>query len=189
MCVCVRVSWPVFWRVCVCLCVSVCGCACVAASMVVLRLTVRVCVGAVVARRGRAVLIARPAAPACACALLRFGAIGRVDARLAAGVTWTSRTTSAPWAARYAHTSVIDAAGTIYVIGGRGGVGIYYNDVWASMDGGVRPDSVGGGWSWGTPRGYYRGTQGYDRVLGGSKGFLGDTRGYTHTQKHTHAHA
>ncbi len=122
-----------------CLCVCLCVCVCVFGT------TVRVCVGAVVARRGRAVLIARPAARAAARAWLRFGAIGRVDARLAAGVTWISRTTSAEWAARYGHTSVIDAAGAIYVIGGWSGAGgNRYNDVWASTDGGVRPDSVGG---------------------------------------------
>ncbi len=64
---------------------------------------------------------------------------------LAAGVTWTSRTTSVPWAARYGHTSTIDAAGAIYVIGGLGGSGsTNYRDVWASTDGGARPDSVVG---------------------------------------------
>ncbi len=57
----------------------------------------------------------------------------------AAGGTWTSRTTSAPWAARCWHTSVIDAAGAIYVIGGSKGHSSY-NDVWAT-DGGARPDS------------------------------------------------
>ncbi len=66
---------------------------------------------------------------------------------LAAGVTWTSRTLAAPWAARQMHTSVIDAAGAIYVIGGRGAgtttCCTYYNDVWASTDG-ARPDY---GWS------------------------------------------
>jgi hypothetical protein len=64
---------------------------------------------------------------------------------LAAGVTWTSRTTSAPWAARWGHTSVIDAAGAIYVLGGFNGEsgGVYtvyegsYNDVWISADGGA----------------------------------------------------
>ena len=39
---------------------------------------------------------------------------------------------TAPWAARRYHTSVVDAAGAIYVIGG------LYNDVWASTDGGAR---------------------------------------------------
>jgi hypothetical protein len=63
---------------------------------------------------------------------------------LAAGVTWSCRTASAPWAARYGHTSVVDAAGAIYVIGGWGTKPGYtlYNDVWASTDGGARPDFV-----------------------------------------------
>ncbi len=45
---------------------------------------------------------------------------------------------------------MIDAAGAIYVIGGWGGyfgtTGGYYQDVWASTDGGARPDSVKGWW-------------------------------------------
>ncbi len=55
----------------------------------------------------------------------------------AAGVTWTCRTLSAPWAARYQHTSVVDAAGAIYVIGGYGSFGANYQDVWVSTDGGA----------------------------------------------------
>ena len=97
----------------------------------------RGCVGAVVARRGPAVLIARPsAAPAAARARVRFSAIVRVLCASAAGITWTSRTLTAQWAARYGHTSVIDAAGAIYVIGGEG-IG-FFQDVWASTDGGAR---------------------------------------------------
>ncbi len=61
---------------------------------------------------------------------------------LAAGITWTCRTAKAGWAARESHTSVIDAAGAIYVIGGYNGGYTYYQDVWASTDGGARPDSV-----------------------------------------------
>ncbi len=53
------------------------------------------------------------------------------------------------------HTSVVDAAGAIYVIGGVSDRFTYYNDVWASADGGARPDSVGGGG--GNSRGYSRG--------------------------------
>ncbi len=64
------------------------------------------------------------------------GANGRP--RSAAGVTWTSRTPSAPWAARFSHTSVVDAAGAIYVIGGAGLRGSSLRDVWASTDGGAR---------------------------------------------------
>jgi hypothetical protein len=101
------------------------------------------CAGILVAPRGVAGLIARRATRgrlrlrACVCA------IGRSPA-FAAGVTWTSRTMIAPWGDRAAHTSVIDAAGAIYVIGGRGGGTAYLSDVWASTDGGARPDSRGG---------------------------------------------
>jgi hypothetical protein len=60
---------------------------------------------------------------------------------LAAGVTWTNRTTSAPWPrkkyGRLGHTSVIDAAGAIYVIGGQDTDADYFNDVWVSTDGGA----------------------------------------------------
>jgi hypothetical protein len=65
---------------------------------------------------------------------------------LAAGAMWRCLTTSAPWAAREGHTTVIDAAGAIYVIGGYGSMNrTVFNDVWKSTDGGARPDSVGGG--------------------------------------------
>ncbi len=63
----------------------------------------------------------------------------------AAGATWTNRTTSAPWAARDGHTTVINAAGAIYVIGGFGSTS--YRDVWVSTDGGADR----------TRRGYARG--------------------------------
>jgi hypothetical protein len=44
-------------------------------------------------------------------------------------------------------TSVVDAAGAIYVIGGGGTNGAYFlQDVWVSTDGGARPDYVGGGY-------------------------------------------
>ncbi len=116
-------------------------------------------VGAVMARRGPAVLIARLVVRAAARAW--FAAIGRVSRASAVGVSWTSRTTSAEWAARYGHTSVIDAAGAIYVIGGNNGGAASYNDVWASTDGGAGPDygkgkgrlRVGGGVLPGTPWG------------------------------------
>jgi hypothetical protein len=45
---------------------------------------------------------------------------------------FASRTTSAQWAARYFHSTEIDAAGAIYVIGGYGGGITDYRDVWAS---------------------------------------------------------
>ncbi len=68
-----------------------------------------------------------------------FGAIVRVICASAAGITWTSRTLAAQWAGRYGHTSVIDAAGAIYVIGGSfyDGTYEYSKDVWASTDGGA----------------------------------------------------
>ncbi len=56
---------------------------------------------------------------------------------MAAGVTWTSRTLTAGWAARDFHTSVVDAVGAIYVIGGTNGF-TTFQDVWASTDGGTR---------------------------------------------------
>ena len=95
--------------------------------------------------------------------MFALGAIGRSRA-LAAGVTFTNRTTSAPWGNRVFHTSVIDAAGTIYVIGGDGGDAIY-QDVWASTDGGADRTRAGGGRGYwlgpqGVLRGYYRGTTG-----------------------------
>ncbi len=110
----------------------------------------------------------------------------------AAGVTWTSRTASAPWAERNAHTSVVAAAGAIYVIGGRGGTAPYYlNDVWVSTDGGAPPDSVGGAGgradqvkhTTGGTSGVLRGTTGYQRgttkdTTGGTAGLLGGTTGY-----------
>ena len=64
---------------------------------------------------------------------------------------------TAPWAARYGHTSVIDVSGAIYVIGGYDGT-TYFNDVYVSTDGGASPDLAGG-------RGYW-GTQGARGVLG-----------------------
>ena len=82
-------------------------------------------------------------------------------ARAAAGVSWTSRTTSAPWAARALHTSVIDAAGAIYIIGGQGSTGAL-KDVYVSADGGAgRTRAV----LWGT-----RGALGHAL---GSRGVLG----------------
>ena len=97
---------------------------------------------------------------------LRFGAIGfRVMCASAAGRTFGLRILKAEWAARRGHTSVVDAAGAIYVLGGLGITGItayYYQDVWASTDGGARGPTASGG---GTPVG----TTG---VLGGTTGVL-----------------
>ncbi len=69
----------------------------------------------------------------------------KVSRAIAAGRTFSNRTLKAEWAARFGHTSVVDATGAIYVIGGRGGNGdTVYNDVWVSTNGGARPDTVGG---------------------------------------------
>ncbi len=46
-------------------------------------------------------------------------------------------TASAPWHKRYFHTSVIDAAGAIYVLGGNDAVAYLYKDVWVSTNGGT----------------------------------------------------
>jgi hypothetical protein len=91
---------------------------------------------------------------------------------LAAGVSWTCRTHKEPWF-RDSHTSVIDAFGAIYVIGGQDGGTGFTNDVWVSTDGGSRLDSAG--WS-GGPLGILGGTtgvlQGCHGVLRGSIGVL-----------------
>jgi hypothetical protein len=58
---------------------------------------------------------------------------------------WSCRTAGAPWAGRSGHTTVADAAGAIYVIGGISYDGTYFDDVWASTDGGAWPDSGEGG--------------------------------------------
>jgi hypothetical protein len=75
------------------------------------------------------------------CVCLRLVRPAGCRARSAAGVTWITRTANAPWAARLRHTSMIDAASVIYVIGGLGGTtsGTVLNDVWASTDGGADP--------------------------------------------------
>ncbi len=74
---------------------------------------------------------------------------------------------------------MIDAAGAIYVIGGASG-STSFHDVWASTDGGARPDSVQAvvlgyrvgiqGGTNGVIPGYYRGTT---EVLEGCLGVLG----------------
>ncbi len=60
---------------------------------------------------------------------------------------------------------MIDAAGAIYVIGGKGGGTTYFNDVWASTDGGAGRTRrvVGGYWD----------AKGARGVLGCIKGFCG----------------
>jgi hypothetical protein len=101
---------------------------------------------------------ARARVRACVCACVRACVRMRVCvcACVRAGAMWRSRTITAPWAARYGHTTVVDAAGTIYVIGGTDGGGTFFNDVWVSTDGGARAGlrkRAGRRYS----RGYYRG--------------------------------
>ncbi len=143
--VCVRVRARVLGFVCVCARALACA--------------PRRCARTLVARRRLAVLIARPATRAAARAIVGSRA-------LSAGAMWRCRTTSAPWAGREGHTSVTDAAGAIYVIGGYSLTsGISYADVWVSTDGGAKPDLVSG-CRWGTGwvlRGVLRGTIGVRR--------------------------
>jgi hypothetical protein len=63
-----------------------------------------------------------------------------------------SRTAKAPWAARIGHTSVIDTAGAIYVIGGCDG-NTHLNDVLKSADGGADSGFTSGG-TWGILGGF-----------------------------------
>ena len=121
---------------------------------------VRACVRACVPSRGTAGTggIDR-SARRCALCVSVFGR--------AAGASWRSRTKSAPWAARFGHSTVIDAvSGAIYVIGGRNDT-TYFNDVFVSTDGGALPDSRRG-WSGGL--GVHRVLAGY---LGVPRGFVG----------------
>ncbi len=84
----------------------------------------------------------------------------------------------APWGGRWFHTSVVDAAGAIYVIGGSSGSFTTFNDVWVSTDGGARPDCASG-WSWRVRQGGNTGVlQGTMVQHGGTAGVLGSMRGY-----------
>jgi hypothetical protein len=139
-------------RVCVrgCVCAIVCGvCMCVCVFDECVR---RGAMRALSWHGGDLVFIAR-----------RATRVPRVCLSIhAAGAMWRCRTASAPWAGRDGHTSVIDAAGAIYVIGGlseRDGsngttIYTYYHDVWVSTDGGGHRTRVGGS------RGYWVSTQG-----------------------------
>ncbi len=158
--------------VCVCVCARMCQerlCVCLAA------------VSALPSPGGdRRCLLPRMRGRAGTCALCIW-CHRSVRARVATGVTWTSRTLAAPWGPRYDHTAVIDFSGAIYVIGGIGDAlvdGAYYRkDVWVSTDGGADPDF--GGWSevlssHGCPSGYARvyHVLGTRRVLKGCRGVL-----------------
>jgi hypothetical protein len=100
------------------------------------------------------------AACACVSERARVCASASIEAHdphdcFAAGVTWTSRTLKAGWAARAGHTSVVDAiSGAIYVIGGSGyGTGgsfTTFQDVWVSTDGGSDRTRAGGACGGGT---------------------------------------
>ncbi len=59
---------------------------------------------------------------------------------------------------------MIDSAGAIYVLGGGGSSNIFFNDVWASTDGGADRTRAG------YPRlmGYSSGTNGTHRVYSGA---------------------
>ncbi len=95
---------------------------------------------------------------------MRVASSAGCRARSAAGATWTSRTRTAQWAGRSDHTSVVDAAGSIYVIGGSDGTN--FNDVWASTDGGANltRQCSGGYWE------YKVALSGYSGVLRVLKG-------------------
>jgi hypothetical protein len=132
-------------RVCVCACLLVCLCAraCTACENERCMCAPRGCMRPPITRRRRGVLKLGPrrALGPRARGCVRCHRPG--SRASAAGVTWTCRTANAEWAARNGHTSVIDAAGAIYVIGGFNGnpdAGINFNDVWVSTDGGARPD-------------------------------------------------
>jgi hypothetical protein len=91
--------------------------------------------------------------------------------RRTAGATWSLAAVITPWAARFGHTTVIDAAGTMYLIGGFHGFNTNLNDVWSSANKGanrtrgvlpVVPKGALKG-TQGVLKGYARGTQGYSR--------------------------
>ena len=61
-------------------------------------------------------------------------------------MTWSPAAVFTPWAARYGHTTVIDAAGTMYLIGGLAagvdGGRVDLNDVWVCADKGANRSQV-----------------------------------------------
>jgi hypothetical protein len=151
--------------VCGCVCVSarggVCASACLAAVLALPRLLCGL-IAVFIARHGTR---GRPR-------VLSFRLVSSAGSRaLAAGATWRL-VVSAPWNAREWHTSVINAAGHLFVIGGKS-TGVNLRDVYVSTDAGAWPDlvrggRVGTGWALrgtrggtrGYSRGYSRGTQG-----------------------------
>ncbi len=178
ICVCVRAACArASVRACMRACVSACACGCAFLSDCVFALVCvcservrapRRCARPPIARRRLAVSMARPAPRVRGRARAVAVRCHRPGSRTsAAGVNWTCRTAKAQWDGRDGHTSVVDAAGAIYVIGGLGGLYIstyYFQDVWASTDGGALPDAVRG-WVGGVLGGYSRVT------CGGTKGY------------------
>jgi hypothetical protein len=117
--------------------------ACVRAPHACVRVP-RGCVSPPIARAGTGGINSsvRGASAAARASLFVLGAHRRGRRAWAAGITWTQRTRHAEWGnaflgGRYGHTSVIDAAGAIYVIGGYFYGFTFYQDVWASTDGGA----------------------------------------------------
>ncbi len=166
MCVCVCACGSVCARVCVrsykiCrlafprVCVCVCACVCVCGCVCVFNLCVFVCVHVRVRQRCVRTLVAGAtgtggiysSAATVGRRRVRFALFTGRSRALGAGITWTSRTTSAPWAGRGFHTSVVDVAGAIYVIGGQKfqSGAAFYQDVWASTNGGAGRTRAGGG--------------------------------------------
>lgn len=108
-------------------------------------------------------------APSDTCA---FAVVTGRFADVAAGKSWSNLVSSAPWANREYHTTVIDAAGAIYVIGGTSfnyanatDTETNYNDVWKSSDGGDPTRGL---------TGYPGGTQGsaLERILRSTLGVI-----------------
>jgi hypothetical protein len=150
-----------------CVCVHECARICVSKS--VCAFVSRGCAGTLVARRGPAVSIARLRG----WRRVRFALSHPSFAGVAAGATWRLVIAHAQWAARGGHTTVIDAAGAIYVLGGHYSkypvANTFFNDVWVSTDGGAdrtRAVLKGGPKVYrGVPRTFYWQLKGYSSVI------------------------
>jgi hypothetical protein len=101
----------------------------------------------------------------CSCGRVRVlhwcvSSVGSRARRWAAGVTWNETGDGdGRWGGRKLHTSVVDAAGAIYVIGGYNG-STDCADVWATTDGGARAGRGRGGAGRCVLVGYFGGTTG-----------------------------
>ncbi len=112
----------------------------------------------------------------------------------AAGGTWTCLLANTPWPARYGHTTVIDAAGTIYLMGGAfvrgGGAGAHlnlYNDVWVGTNNGANSTQGHSQSTHGVLKGYL-----YRRCILRVTRFCNcrmGTRAHAPARAHTHTHA